>query len=205
MGKRTVSDVIREAGPRAAARLRPYFSDAGVDYPPGRVALLGFKQERRLELWADRDGAWVHIRAYPIYGASGVPGPKLREGDLQVPEGVYRITALNPNSSYHLSMKLNYPNRHDVERARAENRDDPGGNIFIHGKDSSVGCLAIGDEAIEELFSLVSITGPTNVSVIIAPNDLRSHPPVTGPGDRPAWVAPLYDAIGQELKPFKRS
>jgi len=206
MGKRTVSEVLSEVGPRADARLKPHFSRAGVDYPPRRVALLGFKQERKLELWAEnRDSGWAHIRTYPVHAASGVPGPKLREGDRQVPEGLYRIACLNPNSSYHLSMKLDYPNGHDLERARVENRDSPGGDIFIHGKDVSTGCLAVGDEAIEELFALVAEAGQANVSVIIAPNDLRSNPPVTDMPEQPSWVAPLYDLIAHELKPFKKS
>jgi murein L,D-transpeptidase YafK len=71
--------------------------------------------------------------------ASGKAGPKLREGDGQVPEGIYRIDGLNPNSSYHLSLKLNYPNDFDLEQARTEGRTELGGDIFIHGKAVSIG------------------------------------------------------------------
>ena len=72
-----------------------------------------------------------------------------------MPEGVYRIVALNPNSSYHLSMKLDYPTEFDLSKARAEGRTRPGSDIFIHGKAVSIGCVAVGDDAIEEIFVLV--------------------------------------------------
>lgn len=91
-----------------------------------------------------------------MLAASGGPGPKLREGDLQVPEGVYRLTAFNPNSSYHLSLRVDYPNAEDRAAedravARSDRRTSLGGDIFIHGKAVSIGCLAIGDPGIEEL------------------------------------------------------
>jgi len=120
-GARTVADVIEQCGEAANARLAPAFSRAGVAYPPAQVALLGFKTERALEVWASEQEEWHFIKVYPIKGASGIAGPKLREGDRQVPEGVYRIIGLNPNSSYHLSFNLGYPNRYD----RAHGRTGP--------------------------------------------------------------------------------
>ena len=92
---------------------------------------------------------------YPIQGASGDIGPKLIEGDRQVPEGLYEIIGFNPNSSYHISMQLNYPNDFDLKHASAEGRDHSGNNIFIHGKDESIGCLAMGDAAIDFLLVVV--------------------------------------------------
>ena len=80
---------------------------------------------------------------------------KLREGDRQVPEGLYRLIGRNPNSNYHLSMKLDYPNSYDPRHAKREGRSNPGSNIFIHGKSLSVGCLAMSGEAIEAFFVLV--------------------------------------------------
>jgi len=189
-------------GPAAEKRLRPRFHDAGAPFPPGAAALLIFKHEERLELWATRSRAWIHVRDYPVLAASGDPGPKLREGDGQVPEGVYRIIALNPNSSYHLSMKLDYPNAFDLQKARAEGRTRPGSDIFIHGKAVSIGCVAVGDEAIEELFTLVARIGRPNVKVITAPNDLRTATPLRHPTHRPPWIDELHAAIRRALTAF---
>lgn len=139
----------------------------------GRLALVGLKQERMLEVWCEIGDEWSLVKRYPFTAFSGTLGPKLREGDGQIPEGVYRIISLNPNSSYHLSMELNYPNRSDRARAEADGRTKLGNEIFIHGKDVTIGCIPIGDSGIEELFYLVAKTGVDNVEVIIAPLDFR--------------------------------
>lgn len=170
-------------------------------YPPERIALLAFKDEKRLELWVRDAGCWVFEKGYPIRAASGGPGPKLREGDRQVPEGIYRIVRLNPNSRYHLSVKLDYPNSFDLEHAGLEGRSEPGSDIFIHGGASSVGCLAMGDAAIEELFELIASVGMKNVEVIIAPRDFRRHPVVLDSSE-PVWLAELYGYIAEALKRF---
>jgi hypothetical protein len=203
-GNRTVADVLQRHGPAAEKRLRPHFRRAGVAYPPERIVLLGFKAEKRLELWAAKGKRWAFIRSYPIRAASGKAGPKLREGDRQVPEGVYRIEGLNPNSSYHLSMKINYPNAFDRKHAQAEGRSQPGGDIFLHGKAVSIGCLAMGDAAIEDLFCLVARVGASKVKVILAPNDLRTEEPVIDLRAAPAWVPQLYQQVRHALQPFRR-
>ncbi len=197
IGARTVDDVTGRYGPEARRRIEPYFAEAGVAYPPGQVAMLILKEEKRLELWATSDQQSHFIRSYQVTAASGQAGPKLREGDRQVPEGFYDIVGLNPNSAYHLSMKLNYPNAFDLQHAQAEGRDEPGSNIFIHGKSVSIGCVAIGDPAIEELFTLVADAGRENVNVIIAPNDPRISSLI--PPDSPDWVAGLYRQIEAEI------
>jgi murein L,D-transpeptidase YafK len=140
-----VQDVLDRYGPGAEQRLVPSFHSAGVPYPPVALTFLGFKAEKRLEVWARHQDAWVFIRAYDIAAASGTAGPKLREGDYQVPEGLYAIEALNPNSRFHLSLKLDYPNAVDLQQAALEGRDQLGGDIFLHGRDVSAGCLAMGD------------------------------------------------------------
>ena len=123
-------------------------------------------------------------------------GPKLQEGDRQVPEGIYQLEYLNPNSSYHLSLKINYPNAFDLKHAMLEGRDEPGSNIFIHGKAVSIGCLAMGDRAIEEIFVLVAKTGRNNVTVAIAPSDPRKNSLENTTNQ--AWISQLY----QELSAF---
>jgi hypothetical protein len=192
---RTIDDVLRTLGPAARARLRTHFASANVAYPPPSITLLALKEERRLELWA---GARL-VHTYAILAASGVAGPKLREGDLQVPEGVYRILWLNPNSSYHLSLKVDYPNAFDRRRARAEGRTRLGGDIFIHGRDVSIGCIALGDPAIEELFVLASDAGLSNVKVLIAPRDFRRHAGRDASAAGAPWLDELYASLRREM------
>ena len=205
VGQRTVETVLRDLGPAAEGRLAPHLAKAGVPLPPARLALLGFKAEKRLEVWAGAapDGPWRHVRDYPLLAASGGPGPKLREGDGQVPEGLYRVELLNPRSRYHLSLRLDYPNAFDRERARRDGRPDPGGDIYIHGRSVSIGCLAVGDEAVEELFVLAARTGLPNVRVILAPADFRADPAAAGRLREPAWVGALYAEIRAALGAFR--
>ena len=173
-----------------------------MSYPPPAITLIGLKEEKMLELWATRqNGERVFIHRYPIQGASGGPGPKLREGDRQVPEGIYKIESLNPNSSFHLSMKVNYPNTFDRKHAEADGRDKPGTNIFIHGKSASVGCLAMGDPAIEELFVLAHRVGLDEITVLIAPRDPRLHKLNAQTNDA-SWTAALYAELHEAINEY---
>lgn len=206
-GPQTVASVLERYEQPVATRLVPYFEAAGVSYPPEKITLLAMKQERKLELWAqgqDTGARFAFIRDYDIQKASGVAGPKLREGDRQVPEGLYEVEGLNPNSSYHLSMKLNYPNSFDLKHAKAEGRTQPGSNIFIHGKAVSVGCLAMGDPAIEELFVVAAQVDWGNVKVVIAPRDPRTKVIKADPDSMPAWTPDLYKAIIAEFRKYPR-
>ena len=99
-------------------------------------------------------------------------------------------------------MKLNYPNEFDLKHAETEGRANPGSNIFIHGKAVSIGCLAMGDEAIEELFVLVHDVGKSNVKVVIAPSDPRES--TLDPSAQPEWVKDLYKIIESEFKDYSQ-
>ncbi|MBF0191989.1 MAG: L,D-transpeptidase family protein [Magnetococcales bacterium] len=183
-------------------RLMQDFKLADVPYPSARLALLGFKKERRLELWGgDTHGPMKRIKSYPFTAFSGELGPKRRQGDRQIPEGMYRITFLNPNSSYHLSMKLDYPNEFDRAMAEPERRHRLGGDIFIHGDNYSIGCIALGDRAIEELFVLTAWAGLDNVQVIVSPYDLRRDKEIRPLADIP-WTRELYARIQDSLLAF---
>ena len=199
-GERTVEDVLQIYGAYATTKLKPYFDKAKVAYPPREVTFIALKQEMKLELWARDSGEFRFIRDYRIRAASGVSGPKLRQGDMQVPEGIYRIAGLNPNSHFHLSMKLNYPNEFDLFHAWQEGRSDPGSDIFIHGKAKSLGCLAMDDETIEELFVLTVHVGAENVKVVIAPHDPRTFPLEADIEGLPEWTPELYSSISREIK-----
>ena len=197
----TVAERLQQYGPQARARLAPFFAQRGVSYPPSHVTFVGLKEEKVLEIYAGNSLTNLQfIRAYRILAASGGTGPKLHEGDRQVPEGIYGIASLNPNSRYHLSLRISYPNAFDREQARQESRTNLGGDIMIHGKAVSIGCLAMGDEAAEDLFVLAADTGLKNITVILSPVDFRSNKIVTSSHQLPAWIESLYKSIKIKLK-----
>lgn len=216
-GERTTELVLERLGPALDPGWRQLCEKRGLAYPPRELTLVAFKDTWTLHLYA-RGAAggtemdhtpWVHLRTYPILAGSGLRGPKLREGDQQVPEGQYAIEYLNPNSAFHLSFKLNYPNPVELERARAEGRDQPGSNIMVHGGAASVDCLAMGDPAVEEIFVLVARTGFEKVRAYLAPRDFRLAAP--GPDDLtppapdrplPEWTAEVYAELHEALAQF---
>jgi murein L,D-transpeptidase YafK len=136
--------------------------------------------------------------------ASGKLGPKLREGDRQVPEGLYRIESLNPNSRFHLSLRVNYPNAFDRDMAAREGRTNLGGDIMIHGSKVSIGCLAMGDTAAEDLFVLAAETGIDNISVILSPLDFRVRDFEGDFSTMPHWIPELYKRIRTELRKYAK-
>lgn len=197
---KTVAERLQQYGAAARATLKPRFAQAGVAYPPQRLTLVGLKAERVLQIYAADDaGAWKFIHAYPILGASGGAGPKLREWDRQVPEGIYSIALLNPNSRYQISMQIGYPNDFDREQAAQDGRTQLGGDIMIHGGHSSIGCLAMGDEASAELFVLTADAGLSNATVILSPVDFRNGSTVSETNRLPAWTTNLYLQIKSRL------
>lgn len=202
LGKtRTVQQVLDQYAQKAEARFRSPCERAGVRYPPAQVHLLALKTEKRLEVWAaNATGKYHLIAAFPILAASGTTGPKRREGDRQVPEGFYRLTDLNPNSRYHLSIKVDYPNEEDKRRERVP-AEQLGGDIFIHGSNVSIGCLAIGNNHIEELFCLIAQVPQDKRRVLISPVDFRQKPDWKAP-HASGEVERLYERIRVELKNF---
>ena len=169
------SAVVKKYEPAVDAELIPYFHRVNVTYPPKKIALLTFKKEKDIELWAqDTKTRWKFIRSYPLMASSGSSGPKLHMNDNQIPEGIYKVVELNPFSSQHLSMMINYPNEFDRAYAKEDGRTNLGDNIFIHGKNLSVGCIAVGDDAIEDLFVLLR-TGKPGVSRLLKQKHARKN------------------------------
>lgn len=200
---KAVDQAIYRYGLRTEPELVQFFKKAKVSYPPKQIALLAFKNEQTLQLWAkDYTNTWRHIHTYPLTAFSGYLGPKLKEHDLQIPEGIYKLTAFNPFSQMHLSMKINYPNAFDRAKALQEGRKKLGDNIFLHGKSKSVGCLAVGDHAIDQLFMLSRRVGLNQIQLIIAPNDLRKSKPKTNLSTQPSWLPELYRQIEHHLSAF---
>jgi hypothetical protein len=196
----SIADRLDQFGDAARARWLPHFEQAKLRYPPQACALIAFKDERRVQVHARTGGApWRFVSAYPVRAASGALGPKLRQGDQQVPEGIYRIVLLNPNSSYHVSLRLDYPNAFDRRMAAHDGRRGLGGDIMIHGRAVSIGCLAMGDEAAEDLFTLVADTGLANAHCIISPTDFRAREHGAPATDLPQWAPELYRTIRDAL------
>ncbi|MHC5225517.1 L,D-transpeptidase family protein [Ignatzschineria sp. LJL83] len=119
------------------------------------VLIRIFKEEAMLELWMKPSGKsrYIHFSNYPICNFSGDLGPKLYEGDKQSPEGFYRVNkrALNPYSRFYKSFNLGYPNAFDRSLGRT------GNYLMVHGKCDSVGCYAMRDDQIEEIYGLVEL------------------------------------------------
>lgn len=109
-----------------------------------------FKESKELELWVEGADAFELFRTYDICAASGDLGPKLKAGDNQSPEGFYYVTPerLNPSSSYHLSFNIGYPNAYDRFHGST------GSALMVHGRCVSIGCYAMTDPAIEEIYAL---------------------------------------------------
>jgi murein L,D-transpeptidase YafK len=110
-----------------------------------------FKEESELEIWKTKaDGRFYHFRTYPICAWSGTLGPKVKVGDKQAPEGFYTVTPgqMNPNSQFHLSFNLGFPNAYDKANGRT------GDALMVHGNCKSAGCFAMTDALIEEIYIL---------------------------------------------------
>ena len=146
---------------------------------PGKLELYleVFKEEKEIEVWARNigDSAFRLIEIFPICHLSGGPGPKRRQGDLQVPEGFYHIHIFNPRSNFYLSLGLDYPNASD--RILGE-KGNLGGDIFIHGRCVTIGCLPITDDKIKELYIYcveARNNGQMNIPVTIYPVRLTAY------------------------------
>jgi murein L,D-transpeptidase YafK len=183
-------------------KLKRHLADANFVMYPKKLILIGLKHEQILEVWAEEKGETIYITSYPFTAFSGRLGPKFREGDRQIPEGIYGIGYLNPNSRYHLSMNINYPNAFDKRMAKKEKRTNLGSAIMIHGKAVTVGCIPIGDEKIEELYYLVEKVGIKNTKVILAPIDFRNRE-VEIKSSKYPWLKELYVDIAKEMKKFQ--
>ena len=127
-----------------------------------------FKSEKVLEVWVKQNDKFILFQTYPICTFSGELGPKIRQGDGQSPEGFYRVGhgQLNPYSSYHLAFNLGYPNAYDRANGRT------GDYLMVHGNCVSIGCYAMGDKNIEQIYTLMEAAlhgGQRNIDVHVFP------------------------------------
>lgn len=186
----------------------PQPGPSGKPFPQSVDALYfrAFKADDELEIWfqSKPQEPYKLYHTYKVLKSSGKPGPKRKEGDRQVPEGFYIINRFNPNSKFHLSLGLDYPNKSDLIRSDPTR---PGSDIFIHGSIVSIGCLAMGDEAIEEIYTLAKLA-PRKIRVDIFP--YRMEPEIhmekikLNPEFADFWTSellPAYTAFNQTQLP----
>ncbi len=168
---------VAAARKRCENSLRARFEKVGIKYPAEEVFFRAMKRESVVELWANstKGEPLKLVATFAVTKGSGGPGPKRIQGDAQVPEGFYEVDRFNPKSLFHLSLGLNYPNTSD---RILSNHERPGGDIFIHGKCVSIGCLPLGDTAIEEAYlaALDSRTRPVRVHIFPARMDAPDWP-----------------------------
>lgn len=170
------------------------------------VFLRIFKETSELEVWVAQSAntTFKLYKTYPICAYSGGLGPKLKEGDRQSPEGFYRVSRgqLNPQSNYHLSFNLGFPNAFDRHHGRT------GSFLMVHGSCSSIGCYAMTNAGIEEIYLIVEAAldaGQTAVPVHafpfrLTPANLERH--ASSP-----WIGfwrqlqPAFDAFETTRRP----
>lgn len=140
---------VARAATKAHRRIDDALAKKGLSFGSA-VYIRVFKKEAELEVWLQNGAKYELFKTYPVCALSGTLGPKEKEGDRQSPEGFYSVTRakLNPASLYHLSFDIGYPNAYDRSLGRS------GSFIMVHGNCVSIGCFAMTDDGIEEIYSL---------------------------------------------------
>lgn len=202
--KQTIESIVEKYSSKVNASLQNTFAKNNIDSNDFEMAILAFKKEQILEVVVrkNKTESWKLLKMYPFTAFSGKIGPKLKNGDKQIPEGIYLMEYLNPNSKYHLSIKVSFPNAFDKEKAKQDGLTDLGGDIMIHGKSVTIGCIPVGDKNIEEIFILATKTKNKHFPIIIAPHDFRtnkSFPKI----EAISWENELYENISKELTNFE--
>lgn len=192
---------INDAMKRREDTLMKQFREKKLPWPAKNIYLRSFKYDSQLEVWVkyEDDEPYKLFKTYKVCAMAGTLGPKRMQGDYQVPEGFYYINEFNPKSSFHLSLGLNYPNSSD--RILGDSLQ-PGGDIYIHGKCVTTGCIPIQDNQIEELYILAAharAQGQDFIPVHIFPVQFRNEKSV-------AYLAkylkqfPEYARLSNQLK-----
>lgn len=171
-------DRVKRAADEKMGYLTELLTGKGLSFEHLELLLVAYKEEKILEIYAKQtnDQSFKLVKKYEICRASGQLGPKWQEGDLQVPEGFYKINVFNPQSNFHLSLGINYPNEADKIRIKEEKR---GGDIYIHGACVSTGCLAMTNDFIKEIYTLANGCGEeqkkAGIPVYIFPNRMTAE------------------------------
>ncbi|RAJ82107.1 murein L,D-transpeptidase YafK [Chitinophaga dinghuensis] len=189
---------VGEAFRQKEELLKKEFEKKGLTYPAKYIFIRSFKLDSEMEIWVKNNpqDTFRLFKSYRVCTLSGKMGPKRREGDRQVPEGFYYINDFNPNSNYHLSLGINYPNFSD--RILSDPKK-PGNEIYIHGNCITVGCIPLTDEFIDEVYILAvnaKNAGQDFIPVHVFPIkfgnsrsvDYLNTIPVTDSISRPFWA-----------------
>ena len=168
---------VREAYEQKEGEIETLLKEQTIDESNYEIFLRAFKKERVLEVWVKPTNKEIfsHLLDYSFCSFSGKSGPKRKEGDLQIPEGFYKIDRFNPNSNFHLSLGINYPNESDRILG---NKTGLGSDIFIHGGCATIGCIPITDDKIKELYVLAvnaKSAGQKKIPVHIFPRKLDNE------------------------------
>jgi murein L,D-transpeptidase YafK len=144
---------VRNAYKEKEASLKKELAEKGFEFTKiKKIFIRALKKEEDLEVWIQKEDGKYHLfKTYDFCSFSGFLGPKLKQGDLQIPEGVYKIDRFNPWSNFHLSLGVSYPNKADRINSPYEKK---GGDIFIHGNCVTIGCIPITDTFIKEFYIL---------------------------------------------------
>ncbi len=155
----------KESYTKKEANLKTLFEVKDLEWPAKYMYIRSFKYDSQLEVWVKNTVSEKYklLKVYKVCALAGTLGPKRFEGDYQVPEGFYHINEFNPNSSYYLSLGINYPNASD--RVLSDSLK-PGGDIYIHGGCATVGCIPILNDQIDELYILAAASKSTGLDYI---------------------------------------
>ena len=166
---------VRTAAKEKDEVVKQLLLSKGLSYPPKAILLRAFKKEAALELWVEgADKTYILVKHYSICATSGILGPKRRFGDEQVPEGFYELDWFNPQSNFYLSLHVSYPNAADRILGAKQN---PGGDIFLHGNCVTIGCIPVTDDGIKEIYWLAVLarnSGQTHIPIEIFPARLTA-------------------------------
>ncbi|MEO7311528.1 MAG: L,D-transpeptidase family protein [Chitinophagaceae bacterium] len=147
---------VGDAFNKTTDTLRKQFEAKGLKWPSKYMYIRSFKYDSQMEVWFKNEKAEQYklFKTYKVCALAGTLGPKRMEGDYQVPEGFYYINEFKPNSNYHLALGVSYPNASD--RVLSDSLQ-PGSEIFVHGSCTTVGCIPINNDQIEELYTLAAM------------------------------------------------
>lgn len=144
---------VRQAYKEKEQLVKEMLSGKSIKMNAVQVCLRAFKKEKEIEVWAKNssDTIFQLLKTYDVCATCGLPGPKRKQGDMQIPEGYYHIDRFNAYSVFYLSLGINYPNTSDRILGK---KGRLGGDIFIHGECVTIGCLPITTPKIKELYVL---------------------------------------------------
>ncbi|MEO6914431.1 MAG: L,D-transpeptidase family protein, partial [Chitinophagaceae bacterium] len=168
-----ITDILK----RKEDTLKKQFAEKNLSWPAKFIYIRSFKYDSKMEVWVKSSikEQFKLFKTYKVCALAGTLGPKRMEGDYQVPEGFYHINEFNPNSQYHVSLGLNYPNLSD--RILSDSIQ-PGGAIYIHGSCVTTGCIPITNQQIEEVYILAAYSknqGQDFIPVHIFPIDFKNE------------------------------